>query len=1106
MDKHLLARIDSLTREIARLTRELERSRQAEAVLRESEQRYHSIFDEASVGLAQYDLDGRFLEVNRPFCSILGYSRAELLGKRYLDVTHPDDRGAEQEHRRRLIAGEIPRLSLEKRYVRKDGTIVWACLNFTLIRKADGQPGYLLAVIENISERRALEDSLRRIASNLARADLMALAGTWTWKIDSGETTASAEVLQLFGLPPDRPTLPFELFLERIVPEDRETVLAALHAALAEQKPYQIEYRLRLPDGRERLVLAGGEIYSRDEAGKPVVMIGMVQDVTARRAAEHALRESEQLFRQLFDNAVDGIFIADKNGKYLDVNLSGCRMLGYARDELVGKHIVDLIPEQDRERLAESRTFLLQNADHSQTAEWTLKSRQGEYLPVELSTRILPDGRWMAMVRDISERKRIQAELERYAAEVRDLYENAPCGYHSLDADGMFIRINKTELDWLGYAADELIGKKHVTDLLTEQSRQQFRENFPAFLKTGRLRDLELQMVRKDGSILPVLVSATAAFDEQGRLLHSRTSLFDISALAEAQKKLRQAATVFEHTSDAIIITDGDGIIVAVNKAFTRITGYQPEDVIGKNPRLLQSGRQDGDFYRALWRALEQSGTWQGEIWDRKKFGEIFPAWETITAVRDASGKITDYVSVFSDITTIKATEEKLVRLAYHDALTGLPNRLLFNDRMAQALAHAKRHGKRAALMLLDLDRFKLINDTLGHAAGDQLLQIVSARLKQTIREEDTVARLGGDEFAVILNEVADTDSVGLLAQKLTRLISQPLQLDNHVLTVSTSIGIGIYPDDADNPAALSKAADLALYGAKDKGRNAHEFYTPEMTRATTETLLIDRGLRRALARGELALLYQPQIDLATGRIVGLEALLRWNDPAQGGSSPDRFIPVAEETDLIEAIDDWVLDRAWEQLQRWRSLGMPPVRLAVNMSVRQIKKPGLVEGIRRRMRGDAAGGGFVMELEVTETALQTEADTVAALKDLKTLGVKIAIDDFGTGYSSLNSLKHLPIDMLKIDRTFIHGLPLDPDDSSITSAIIAMGHKLGMDVIAEGVETVEQLRFLRQHRCDYVQGFLFFPPLPADECEQILLRGAPLELGPAGLCIDRPGN
>ncbi|HEY0846938.1 MAG TPA: PAS domain S-box protein [Noviherbaspirillum sp.] len=1086
MEHKLQARVNALSNEVKRLKMRLARSRQVEYELRQSEHRYRTLFDHTSVGLAQFDAHRKFLAANLPFCRLVGYTREELLRKTESDITYPQDIGLDARFRKQLLAGGQAAVRYEKRYVHKNGTVVWAGLTLSPVPAASDSAPSFLVVADNISGRRILQDSLHRIASSLTQMEALQPVGSWKWNIKTGLVNASDDTLRLYGLAKGSRPLPVSAFLDRIHPADRARFERAVKSARFTQKPYHLEYRILLPDGGVRTISSSGEVYRRDAQGAASVMIGMVQDVTLRRQAEAALRESEHRFRAFFDQAVDGIFIADQEGTYTDVNQSACRMLGYTREELIGMRINDLVPAEDAERLAEAKEYFTRSVHNVQVAEWKLRRKDGAYLDTEISARILPDGRWMAIVRDISDRKRTQTALEKYAEEIHDLYDNAPCGYHSVNRDDVFVRINKTSLDWLGYERDELVGRKTFADILTPESRKTYLEHRARLRDCGALRDLELDIVRKDGSAMPALLNASASIDAGGQCQVCRATVLDITALSEANRKLRQAATVFEHTSDAIIITDNTGRILAVNKAFTDITGYRPEEVIGKNPRILKSERQDLAFYQSLWESLERDGNWRGELWDRKKSGEEFPVWQNITAVRDVSGNVTEYISVFSDISSIKDTEQRLLELAYHDALTGLPNRLLFNDRLGHAIAHAKRNDTRVALLLLDLDRFKLINDTLGHAAGDRLLQVVADRLNQSVRAEDTIARLGGDEFAVVVGHLDSTGDAALLAEKIVKTIAEPIEIEGQPLATSTSIGIAIYPDDADDRDNLAKMADIAMYGAKNKGRNSFMFYTPAMTARATELLQIDHGLRNAILQNELELYYQPQVHLDTGRIVGVEVLVRWNHPEHGLQGPDRFIPVAEETHLIEALGEWVIDHVCHQIEHWSAEGIPPIRVAINLSPRQLKRPQFVEQIRARIHACKASEGYGIDLEVTESALQTAPEIIQALRELKSLGFRIAIDDFGTGFSSLNSLKQLPIDILKIDRAFVRGIPGDDDDRAITSAIIAMGHSLGLSIVAEGIETQEQLDFLRSQHCDDAQGFLLYTPVPAEECSRFL--------------------
>jgi diguanylate cyclase (GGDEF)-like protein/PAS domain S-box-containing protein len=557
-------------------------------------------------------------------------------------------------------------------------------------------------------------------------------------------------------------------------------------------------------------------------------------------------------------------------------------------------------------------------------------------------------------------------------------------------------------------------------------------------------------------------------------------------------ESLRQAATVFANTNEAIIVSDSDGDIVTVNAAFTRITGFAAEEVVGRNPRLQQSGRHDEAFYKAMWGALASAGQWQGEIWNRRKSGEIYPAWENVSAVKDERGRVINYVSIFSDISAIKEVEQRVAYLAHHDALTDLPNRLLFAASLDQALERAKRHQQKVGLLLVDLDRFKLVNDTLGHAAGDQLLQTVAQRLRRCVRAEDTVARLGGDEFAVVLDELTHPEDAALLAAKMIRSIVEPIVLAGRDVVTSASIGISIYPDDALGGENLVKAADAAMYRAKGRGRHTYDFYTPDLTAHALERLALEVDLRRGLANSEFELYYQPQIELATGRIAGVEALLRWNHPSKGMVLPDQFITAAEECGLIEPIGDWVIGEAFSHAATWAAHGLGPIRIAVNLSGRQMLYDHVVETVDEGLRRHAGELDRVqLQIEITESVLVSSEHNADVLQSLRARGVSIAIDDFGTGYSSLSQLKHLPIDTLKIAKSFIQNILAAPGDSAIASAIISMGHDLGLKVIAEGVATDEQLAFLRNQGCDEAQGYLICVPVRADQVAELLRAARP---------------
>jgi len=568
--------------------------------------------------------------------------------------------------------------------------------------------------------------------------------------------------------------------------------------------------------------------------------------------------------------------------------------------------------------------------------------------------------------------------------------------------------------------------------------------------------------------------------DELGTLASSFNSMGDALGLA---------AAVFENTSEGVLITDADARIVAVNKAFEDITGLKEEEVLGKNPRLVKSKRHDAEFYEQLWAQLLAEGMWRGEIWNRRKNGEVFPAWQSIRAIHDEADKVSHYVSVFSDITSIKQSQEKLDHLAYHDPLTGLPNRLLFEDRLEQALKHAKRENHQVALLFLDLDRFKNINDSLGHPVGDALLVKISERLVDLVRQEDTVARLGGDEFMVILERVEKPEDGAMLAQKILDTFHASILADEHELLVTISIGISQYPNDGDNVSTLVRNADAALYRAKEEGRNCFQFYTSELTTNVVERLKLETDLRSALKGEQLELYFQPIISFKSGRIVGAEALLRWNHPKRGMVFPDKFIPLAEDTGLILPIGAWVLHEACLQMKAWLEKGYEIERVAVNVSGLQLQR-GQFEDVVRTALDETGLDGRNLELEITENVIMQHTDkAIAVLQQLKGMGVQIAIDDFGTGYSSLSYIKQLPIDKLKIDRSFVRDMPTDADDKAIARAIIVLARSLGLKVVAEGIELKEHALILNKMGCNEGQGYLYSKPVKVSEFERLLDDG-----------------
>jgi diguanylate cyclase (GGDEF)-like protein/PAS domain S-box-containing protein len=551
---------------------------------------------------------------------------------------------------------------------------------------------------------------------------------------------------------------------------------------------------------------------------------------------------------------------------------------------------------------------------------------------------------------------------------------------------------------------------------------------------------------------------------------------------------------VIDSMPEAVMITNPQGVIQTVNTAFSRITGYSPEEAIGKNPRILKSGRQSDAFYKKMWASVLSTGSWQGEIYNRNKSGEIYAEWLTISSILNEHQEITHYVSVFTNINKHKKAEDKIRHMAFYDTLTDLPNRALFRERLGDAIARCGSDHHQVAVLFVDLDRVKLINDTLGHDVGDRLLKAVAMRLSACLREGDTVARLGGDEFMIMLTDLCRAQEASHVAQKILETLKPPFHISGNELFVTASVGISLYPQDGTDAETLLKNADTAMYRAKGRGRDTFQVFTQEMKTETSEQHALANSLRRALEREEFYLHYQPQVNIQTGELVGTEALLRWKHPELGAISPDQFIRWAEDTGLIIPLGEWVLRKACEQNQLWRKAGYPALSIAVNLSARQFQQPDIVETISdilHETRMDPAS----LDLELTESVvMENTGPGLETPYELKALGVQFSIDDFGTGYSSLSYLKRFPVDTLKMDRSFVSEVATDSSDAAIASAVVALGHGLNLSVLAEGVETQGQLSFLRTLKCDKMQGFLFSKPLAPEAFEQLLREGRQLDV------------
>ncbi|MEB0207649.1 phosphodiesterase DibA [Pseudomonas sp. CCC3.1] len=580
-----------------------------------------------------------------------------------------------------------------------------------------------------------------------------------------------------------------------------------------------------------------------------------------------------------------------------------------------------------------------------------------------------------------------------------------------------------------------------------------------------------------------MFVSAALIFVARARLLSFLGGSASLKRQRQDRERLRQAEVVFDCTREGVLVTDRKGVIVHVNRALVEITGYTVEEVLGRRPNMFKSGHHGPEFYQAVFKSLKDSGDWQGEIWNRRKSGEIYPQWQTVRAINDSKGQLSHYVAVFTDISAIKQSQSELARLVHHDPLTDLPNRLLFTDRTEQALVTAQRHTSGCALLMIDLDHFKIINDSLGHNVGDLLLKGVGGRLQGVFGKGFTVARLGGDEFAVLIENCSTARQAEALAQQVLEVMKAAFDIEKHQLFISASVGISVFPSDALNAEQLLRNADSALFKAKSAGREGYALYTEELTAHALNRIEVASDLRRALEQHELRVYYQPVHDLNTSRLIGVEALVRWQHPLRGLVPPGEFIPIAERTGLIAEIDAWVLEQACWQMCQWQSAGVDLSFVAVNISSRLFARPELYTLVSTVL-ADTGLDPALLELEVTESAVMDDSQgALEQMYRLRALGLRLAIDDFGTGFSSLLRLKRLPVQKLKIDQGFVAGLPEDNDDVAIVRAVIALSQSMGLQVHAEGIEQVEQAQFLLNLNCDLGQGYWFGRPMPASELD-----------------------
>ncbi len=1070
--------------------------------LRGNEQAYKAIFENAPLGIMRLDEHGVITNCNEKMLAVLGTDREKLLG--FNTVQGLKNEGV----RRAVLTAMSGRLGVyEGEYASVTGTRATTMRMLFNPVTPGRAPSQAIVIFEDVAERTRFEAALLESENRHRTIFENSPLGMVRYSAEGEILDCNEPFVRLMGSP--RETL---IGFNPAVRHSDERVRSALRKALSgEQFVYEREFTSHT--GGKTLFLRAvlnpvnpgvsptevistvediGErvlIEKELEAGREELALLVHERTSELEEAYARLRDNERKLRRIVEHSRDLFYTYDRE-----------KMLTYASPR--ARDILDCDPEEARVAWDEFLTDNPINAQALKRAEKALDTgeRQPPY-EVEIKTRagrtlwgevsespVKEKGAVVAMVgavRDVTERKKAEEAVRRSKAGLDMAEKLAHLGSWTWFRTTGVVYFSRETGRIHGLRGDGAVTADAFRDLIHPGDLRFFRRAMAKALRSGDHFELEYRIVRNQGEERIVHAIGETTLYENGGPAVMSGSIQDITERKHAEDQLELAKRVFDNAREGVLMTDARGTIQFVNKGFTRITGYTPEEAIGKNPRVLKSDRHEDGFYTDMWRALAKEDYWEGEIWNRRKNGEAYPEWLSITAIRDARGRPYRYVSVFHDTTEIWKKEELLKHQANHDALTGLPNRNLFIDRLSMAMDRVRSNGDGLVVILMDLDSFQTINDALGHTEGDILLHRLAERLTLPEGWKGTVARPGGDEFLLLLEGMGANDAPRI-TRWLFECLEKPFSLQGRDFFVTASLGVTLFPGDGETALDLMKNADMALHHTKQLGRNTYSLYRPELNARISRRLELENDLRQALGNDEIVVYYQPQADIRTRRIVGMEALVRWR---RGGKiiSPADFIPLAEETGLIVPIGEWVLRESCRKLKELLDAGAPPMRVSVNLSAKQFAAENL-EDMTARALADADLPPNLLELEITESALIEDADQALAIAGrLRDMGPAIALDDFGTGYSSLSYLRRFPIQTLKIDKSFVDDIPDDMEANAVVNAVIAMARSLDLSVVAEGVETEEQLWYLRRQNCDIIQGYFLSKPLPDKEIKDFVL-------------------
>ena len=942
--------------------------------------------------------------------------------------------------------------------------VIFSLLRLVLMRYRNS------LVIMQQQQLRASERDLRSLAENAMEGILISVKGEHVF--------ANRYIEKLLGYAPG------ELIgstMQDVLPDEEYERVSLRHQRrlAGEEVPTQFESLLKTKTG-EIIPIEVNAAITEWHGEKGGMM--MIRDIRRRRQRQLELDQQRALLQSVISNSSTMIWMLDKDGIFTLSDGQGLREIGLIPGQLVGQSIFNVYANHPG-MINDARRALQGELVQSQQ-KVDGRSFQISYIPLFNHAQQIQGT--VGVATDISQLLDGQQQVRRSQQELESILRNMQDTLYRLDNTGRFVHVSGASVRLIGYTSAELLGRDVAEFYFDPQGRERFLEVLSK--NYGEVENHEILLRHKDGSPVWVSINAHYYFNEEGKVAGIEGTTRNVTRQHQAEELTRTLSSALEQTADLVMIANRQGRITYVNSGFVKATGYTAAEAIGQNTNLLVSGKQSAQFYKNLWTTILLGNAFSDVFINRRKNGELYYEEKTITPLRDADGMITHFVSTGKDITERMQTQERLRFMAHHDALTELPNRTLFLDRLKQAMARARWHTRKVAVMFMDLDRFKTINDTLGHNVGDQLLIKLTQRLAANVRAGDTVARFGGDEFAIMLDDIASEQDVSYIAKKILTALAPAIEINQRELFISASIGISIFPVDGEDPEVVLRNADVAMYRAKELGRNNYQFYSSEMSARAFERLALENALRYALQRNEFFLLYQPQIDARNGRLTGVEALLRWRHPDMGVVMPSDFVTLLEETGMIVDVGEWVLREACLQAVQWHRDGIK-LRVSVNLSGRQFNDPNFLQCVESILEETGIKPNY-LELELTESMLmRNNSQTIHALEVLGKRGVLFAIDDFGTGYSSLSYLRRFPINTLKVDHSFIRDVTLDSDDAAIATAIIVMAQSLGLDVIAEGVENIEQLTFLQTLDCHTMQGFYFSAAVPPHKISEMVTQG-----------------